>query len=91
MLKQTRVEIRAVEVAEYIAETHATVRQAAKLYGVSKSTIYKDVTERLVDCDYSLFLEVQDVLQENKSTRHLRGGLATQRRWAALEELKKAI
>ncbi|EQF29338.1 sporulation transcriptional regulator SpoIIID [Clostridioides difficile CD160] len=64
-------------VAKYILEKNTTVRQTAKTFGVSKSTIHKDVTERLKEINPSLAKEVKSVLDKNKSERHIRGGLAT--------------
>ena len=71
------IEERAVIVAKYILEKNTTVRQTAKTFGVSKSTIHKDVTERLEEINPSLALEVKRVLEKNKSERHIRGGMAT--------------
>ena len=67
------IEERAVEIAYYIIENKATVRQTAKKFGMSKSTIHKDVTERL--------LQINPVLDQNKSERHIRGGLATKEKY----------
>ena len=64
-------------VAKYILEKNTTVRQTAKTFGVSKSTIHKGVTERLKEINPSLAKEVKNVLDKNKSERHIRGGLAT--------------
>ena len=64
-------------VAKYILEKNTIVRQTAKTFGVSKSTIHKDVTERLKEINPSLAKEVKNVLDKNKSERHIRGGLAT--------------
>ena len=66
---------------EYICETGATVRAAAKVFCVSKSTVHKDVTERLSKEDPQLFRRVKAVLEKNKSERHIRGGLATRRKY----------
>ncbi len=66
---------------EYICETGATVRAAAKVFGVSKSTVHKDVTERLKKDDPGLYREVKAVLEKNKSERHIRGGLATRKKY----------
>lgn len=71
------IEERAIIVAKYILEKNTTVRQTAKTFGVSKSTIHKDVTERLEEINPSLALEVKTVLEKNKSERHIRGGMAT--------------
>ena len=73
---------RVIEEAEFIAETGATVRAAAKVFGISKSTVHKDVTVRLKDIDRGLFDNVKTVLEKNKSERHIRGGLATKRKYS---------
>ena len=75
------VEERAVMLAEYIIENKATVRAAAKKYCISKSTVHKDVTERLKKINPSLCTDVKEVLDLNKSQRHIRGGLATKRKY----------
>lgn len=68
---------RVIEIAGYIAETKATVRQTAGVFGVSKSTVHKDLTERLPLLDDELAARVKQVLDNNKAERHLRGGMAT--------------
>ena len=75
------IEERAVEVAYYIIETKATVRQAAKKFGISKSTVHKDVTERLSQVNPTLAREARKELDVNKSERHIRGGLATREKY----------
>ena len=75
------IEERAVEIAHYIIENQATVRQSAKQFGVSKSTIHKDVTERLLQINPGLANEARKVLDRNKSERHIRGGLATKEKY----------
>ena len=70
---------------EYIAETHETVRQAAKHFQVSKSTVHKDVTERLKLINRQLYGEVKHVLEKNKAERHLRGGLATREKYKRMK------
>lgn len=77
-------EERTVLAAEYIIENGATVRAAAKKFGVSKSTVHKDVSERLKKISPALFLEVKAVLEKNKQERHLRGGAATKEKYARL-------
>ena len=71
------IEERAVEIAYYIIEHKATVRQTAKIFGVSKSTVHKDVTERLLKINPALAGEARKVLNVNKQERHIRGGFAT--------------
>ncbi|MCK8816385.1 sporulation transcriptional regulator SpoIIID [Natroniella sulfidigena] len=72
---------RVLEVSNYIYETKATVRQAAKVFGVSKSTVHKDVTERLEKINGQLAEKVKEVLEYNKAERHFRGGEATKRKY----------
>ena len=74
------VEERAVELGEYIIENKATVRKAAKKFGVSKSTVHKDVAQRLKYVDPQLYREVKNVLEVNKAQRHIRGGMATRKK-----------
>ena len=78
---RTHIEERAIVVAKYILEKNTTVRQTAKTFGVSKSTIHKDVTERLEEINPSLAKEVKRVLEKNKSERHIRGGMATKKKY----------
>ncbi|MBX6377257.1 MAG: sporulation transcriptional regulator SpoIIID [Clostridia bacterium] len=75
---------RVLEVSRYITRTKATVRDTAKVFGVSKSTVHKDVTERLPKLNKELAEKVKKVLEHNKAERHLRGGEATRRKY--LEE-----
>ena len=75
------IEERAVEIANYIIEHNATVRQTAKQFGISKSTVHKDVTERLLQINPSLAAEARKVLDTNKSERHIRVGLATREKY----------
>ena len=76
------IEERAVKTAEYIIETKATVRQTARKFGVSKSTVHKDVSERLEQIQPDLYTQVKEILEQNKQERHIRGGLATKRKYA---------
>lgn len=75
------IEERAVEIAQFIIENNATVRQTAKKYGISKSTVHKDVTERLQVINPSLAVQTRVVLDLNKSERHIRGGMATREKY----------
>lgn len=75
------IEERAVEIANYIIENNATVRQTAKKFGISKSTVHKDVTERLLQINPVLAGDARKVLDMNKSERHIRGGLATREKY----------
>ena len=74
---KSHIEKRAVIIAQYILEKQTTVKQTAKVFGVSKSTVHKDVTERLEEVYPSLASQVKLVLEKNKSERHIRGGMAT--------------
>lgn len=74
---------RVVDVSHYIVEAKATVRQAALVFGVSKSTVHKDVTERLPRISKELARRVKRVLERNKAERHIRGGEATRRKYGA--------
>ncbi len=78
------VEQRAVTLGRYIASTNATVRLAAKKYGISKSTVHKDVSDRLKNINPSLYKEVRKVLDINKEERHIRGGKATKEKYSKL-------
>ena len=75
------IEQRAIEIGNYIVENGATVRQTAKKFGVSKSTVHKDVAERLLYINPHLASEARKVLDVNKSERHIRGGLATKEKY----------
>ena len=77
------MEERVIESAIYIIEHNATVRQTAKQFGVSKSTVHKDVSERLKKISPTLYKQVNDVLQLNKAERHIRGGQATKIKYLA--------
>ena len=77
----TNIEQRACDLAVYIIENRATVRSAARQFGISKSTVHKDVAERLRHVDMGLYKEVRDVLAVNKAQRHIRGGMATKRKY----------
>ncbi len=82
------MELRVLQTAEYIVEKKATVREAAKLFHVSKSTVHKDMGERLHELDRSLFNDVREVLDQNKAERHLRGGNATREKYKYVENIK---
>lgn len=75
------IERRACTLAVYIIETGATVRAAAKHFGISKSTVHKDLSQRLPLYNRTLYLQVRKVLDENKAQRHIRGGLATRNKY----------
>lgn len=75
------IEQRACELAVYIIETGATVRACAKHFGISKSTVHKDLSQRLIKCNKTLYLQVRPVLEQNKAQRHIRGGMATREKY----------
>ena len=75
------IEERAIQIANYIIECNATVRQTAKTFGVSKSTVHKDVTDRLMQINPALAKQARQVLDVNKSERHIRGGMATKEKY----------
>lgn len=75
------IEERTLEIADYILETKSTVRQAAKKFGVSKSTVHKDCTERLCVINKKLAQDVRKILEINKQERHIRGGMATREKY----------
>ena len=75
---------RAVLLGEYVAANNCTVRAAAKAFGISKSTVHKDLTERLPNLDSRLYAKVKKVLEKNKQERHIRGGLATKHKYEML-------
>ena len=78
---RTNIEERACDLAAYIIENQATVRAAAAKFGVSKSTVHKDLTERLPRLNQALYRQVRALLDLNKAERHIRGGLATRRKY----------
>ena len=84
------IDDRATRLGEYIVENKATVRRAAKQFGVSKSTVHKDLTERLKKVNPQLYKQVRKVLDVNKQERHIRGGLATKHKYEAERELQHA-
>ncbi len=75
------IEERVLKVAHYIADNGATVRQAASIFGVSKSTVHKDITHKLKELSPALYRDVAQVLMKNKAERHIRGGMATHRKY----------
>ena len=78
---QGTIEARACELAAYIIDTNATVRRAASKFGVSKSTVHKDLSKRLEGINKPLYYQVKAVLEKNKAERHIRGGIATKRKY----------
>ena len=84
------IEERALELAKYIIENRTTVRAAALNYGISKSTVHKDVTERLLKLNPTLAKKVKMILEKNKAERHIRGGEATRIKYKGDTETEKA-
>lgn len=80
------IEERAIELAMFIIDEESTVRAAAKKFGISKSTVHKDVTERLCNINAELAEKVRDVLERNKAERHIRGGEATKAKYMVNEQ-----
>lgn len=87
---KTYIEERTVALGEYIADSKCTVREAAKKFGISKSTVHKDVTQRLKRINPALAAEVGSVLLENKNERHIRGGNATKEKYKTIKINKTA-
>ncbi|NLM21039.1 MAG: sporulation transcriptional regulator SpoIIID [Peptococcaceae bacterium] len=81
---QDHIRRRALDIGHYIIESSSTVRQTAEVFGVSKSTVHKDVTERLPHIDKQLSSQVKHILESNKAERHIRGGEATRRKYKKL-------
>ena len=77
---------RVLTLGAYIRDTHATVRDAARRFGVSKSTVHKDMTKKLIRFDPIMYADVRIVIEENKAERHLRGGEATRRKYMQIRE-----
>lgn len=83
---QDYIRKRVLDISSYILESKATVRQAAVVFGVSKSTVHKDMTERLPGINKKLFNQIKDILEYNKAERHLRGGEATRKKYQEMAE-----
>ena len=86
MFVKEYIEERAVEVANYIIKSNATVRQTAKQFGISKSTVHKDITDRVEHINPQLARRVRSVLEINKAQRHIRGGMATKNKYLNLKK-----
>ena len=87
-MKDISIDERAIYLAHYIINSKDTVRGAAKKFGISKSTVHKDVSERVKKINPSLAIEVRKILDENKAERHIRGGMATKLKYSHLNQLK---
>ena len=86
-MRKFTIEERAIKLAHYIIETKDTVRSTAKKFGVSKSTVHKDVSDRLLKINPILAKEVREILDENKAERHIRGGMATKLKYLREKQL----
>ena len=91
MKKNSLIEERVVKLAQYIIDSKDTVRGAAKKFGVSKSTVHKDVSDRLKKTNPNLAKEVREILDKNKAERHLRGGRATKLKYLKEKNKKKKL
>ena len=78
------IEERACELAVYMIETGATVRSTAKHYHISKSTVHKDISQRLEHYNPALYAQVREILEQNKRERHIRGGMATRKKYKGI-------
>lgn len=83
------IEQRACKLAVYIIETGATVRATAQHFGISKSTVHKDLSQRLPQCNKLLYMQVRNILEQNKAQRHIRGGMATRQKYLLSQQNKK--
>lgn len=81
---KANIEERACDLAQYIIDNKSTVRAAAKKFGISKSTVHKDLSERLEYIDRPLYLQVKEIMEINKAERHIRGGLATRKKYKGI-------
>lgn len=79
------IEERACILAVYMIETGATVRAAAKKFGLSKSTVHKDLSQRLPKYNHTLYIQVREILDQNKAQRHIRGGMATREKYKKIK------
>lgn len=83
---QDYIERRVLEISQYLLESKGTVRQTASIFGVSKSTVHKDLTERLPRINDAMFQKVREILEVNKAERHIRGGEATRKKYSERRE-----
>ena len=88
-MKNDLIEKRVIDIANYIIDSKDTVRGAAKKYGVSKSTVYNDITYRLENINKALAQSIRNILDENKAERHIRGGLATRKKYQNIKKTQK--
>lgn len=86
MSKKEEIDKRVIDVAKYFISTKSTVRATAKHFDVSKSTVHKDLTERLRKISPALYAEVYEILQKNKAERAIRGGIATKKKYLAMKD-----
>ena len=90
-MRTDTIEERTIQIANYIIETKCTVREAAKVFGISKSTVHKDLTDRLLKINPGLAKESGNILQANKKERHIRGGIATREKYRIQNMNKRNI
>ena len=90
-MREISIEDRAIHLAQYIIDSKDTVRGTAKKFGISKSTVHKDITERLEKINPQLAKDVREILNENKAERHIRGGMATKLKYIHQHEQEKNI
>ena len=83
------IETRTLQIADYILKTKATVRDTSKIFNVSKSTVHKDVSERLKQLDINTYLKVKEILDYNLAERHIRGGISTKEKYQHLKDAKR--
>ena len=76
------IETRVLELSEYIIQNKSTIRETAKFFGISKSTVHKDLAQRLKNINFFIYTDVKKILEINKSERHIRGGFATKNKYA---------
>lgn len=88
-MREISIEERVINLAQYIIDSKDTVRGTAKKFGISKSTVHKDVTKRLPNINMALAIEVRKVLDENKAERHIRGGIATKLKYIRKHKLEE--
>ena len=88
-MKQRTQRERCEEIADYVIEYKTTVRQAANFFGISKSTVHKDITSKLKHINRNLYMQVKGILEQNKSERHIRGGEATRMKYLQKEQRRE--
>lgn len=87
--KSEQIDLRVLEIANYFIETNSTVRKTANVFGVSKSTVHKDISERLQKISPSLYIKASKLLEINKAQRAVRGGNATKKKYLLLSKIQQ--